>query len=579
MKSILSIACLCLFTGLSVFSQELNHAELDAYFNSLEERNEAMGSLTLSKNGKLIYQRAFGKSYIQGDEERAADANTHYRIWSITKTYTATMVLQLVEEGKLSLETRLKDFYPQIPHAEKITIEQMLRHRSGIHDFIQNDTEEEWDTYIDEPRDEAFMLPHIAEYAPDFEPDEDFRYSNSNYLLLGYIIGRLDSGNYESSLAKRIAAKAELRDTYFKVEGLDDLENKAYSYRWEGEWNEVDEGSFSGNIPGGAGGIVSTTADLNKFIEALFGGKLLSDSSLKKMMEAEGFYGLGLMQMADELGKGFGHTGGNIASESSLFYYPDDSLSIAYCSNGILIWKGEILRNVRKIYLGQAFGISMNRELQAFFILGFISLLFGLIYIRGKWRDRSMLLCGYFFVALLWGGTFIGGYLAGAYDHIREGIGSLEAFYSSSGTFMGGLNFLLAGLMALLFISLYRIGKRSGISSIPLFPLLLVTISMAGSSLFPHPHKLYTLFANIIVFSALGPLLALILWRKKELRQMRLISMISLILMLVSFGVLLSRSSNPQFVAEYFGLIQRILYLGLSLWVIGVSLTFAKHSQ
>ena len=577
MKSILSIALLLSIMGSSAFCQTLDRDLLDAYFHSLEKRNEAMGSIALSKNGILIYSRAFGNRSMGKEQVLASDEGTHYRIWSITKMYTACMILQLVEEGKLSLETRLDEFYPQIPHAASITIRHMLQHRTGIHDFTQNDTEEDWDTYLNGPFDEAFMVPHIAEYAADFAPDKDFRYSNSNYLLLGYIIEKVDSGNYETSLANRISEKAGLNHTFYKATGLDELENKAYSYRWEGQWEEVDEGTFSGHIPAGAGGIISTAADLNKFIDALFEGKLLADSSLKMMMDAKGFYGLGLMQINNELGMGYGHTGGNIASESSLFYYPNERLSIAYCTNGIAKWKGEILRDVRKIYRGESFGISMNRELQALIILGFFFL--GFIYSRGKWRDATWLLSGYLFVGLLWTGVFVGGYLLGDYDPIREGLGSLEAFYSASGSFMGGVNFTLAGLSIVLFVSLYRFGKKDSFSLIPLFPLFFVAISLTGSSLFPHPHQLYTLFANLIIFSGLGPLLAVIFWRKKELKKMRLISLISLILMISSFAILLSRSAYPQFVAEYFGLIQRMLYIGLSLWILGLNFTFGKHLQ
>jgi len=190
-----------------------------------------------------------------------------------------------------------------------------------------------------------------------------------------------------------------------------------------------------------------------------------------------------------------------------------------------------------------------------------------------------MLMSGYLFVGLLWIGVFVAGYLQTNYDHIRDTLGSLEEFYSASGSFMGGVNFTLSGLSIVLFISLYRIGKKEKISIIPLLPLFCLTISLVGSSLFPHPHSLYVLFANLIIFTGLGPLLALFFWRGKELKQMRLISLISLILMISSFMILLSRSSNPQFVAEYFGLIQRLLYVGISLWLIGLGATFAKHSQ
>jgi CubicO group peptidase (beta-lactamase class C family) len=344
----LKLAFLLLFVIASkpIYSQSLNTKKLDELFNSLEKRNEAMGSITISKNGKILYNRAIGYRYVSNDIKILADSATNYRIWSITKTYTAVMILQLAEEGELSLQTTLDNFYPNIPNSNIITIQNMLDHKSGIHDFVQNDTSEDWDTYIKEPLTHEFMVKNISQYNPDFQPGKQFQYSNSNYLLLGYIIEKLDNNLYEISLSNRISSKIGLTSTYFGVNALDTVENKAYSYQFDKQWKKFDEGDFSGLIPAGAGGIVSTTTDMSIFIEGLFTGKLISESGLKEILNIKDSYGLGIMKIPFENTYSYGHTGGYIASESSLFYYPKDSITIAYCTNGIVLRKEEILNHV-----------------------------------------------------------------------------------------------------------------------------------------------------------------------------------------------------------------------------------------
>lgn len=560
------------------FGQDLNKDKLDELFNSLEKRNEAMGSITISKNGKVLYNRAIGHRLLSDNLKIPADLETNYKIWSITKTYTSVMILQLMEEGMLSLDTTLDQFYPQIPNANSITIKHMLNHRSGIHDFTQNDPDDDWNTQMKEFPTHEFMVRNISKYKPDFPPNEDWRYSNSNYLLLGYIIEKIDGQLYEESLSKRISSRIGLLSTHFSYYGLNNLENKAFSYQFENEWKEFDEGGFSGRIPAGAGGIVSTTTDMARFMEGVFSLKLISEKSLNQMLAGEDSYRLGIMKTHFENHEGFGHTGGYIASESSLFYYPKDSLTIAYCTNGINFPKVEILNYVLKIYHKQPFAVSMNRM-----TLGLIILCIGLLFFVGfysKLKDiptnQTILVLGFTITSLFWLGVLISGFLSGNYNHLRGPITVLDFFYSNSGTFMASVQLIISILLVPFLLGLYKVSKSKKFNFIPILPIIFIAISMAGTSLFPLPNKLHPFFANIILASALGPLLAIILWRKKEQLKIRLHSGVSLLPMLIAIGLFISRPSIPEFVSNYFGLIQRLLYLGLTFWLVSLSLSFFK---
>src|SRR5688572_9485962 len=113
-----TVLTLALFTA--GHAQTLDKAKLDQFFDRLAEKNKAMGSLTIAKDGNVIYTRAIGYSQINGTEKKPLTAVSRFRIASITKTYTAVMILQLVEEGKLKLTDTLDNFFPQVPNARKI---------------------------------------------------------------------------------------------------------------------------------------------------------------------------------------------------------------------------------------------------------------------------------------------------------------------------------------------------------------------------------------------------------------------------------------------------------------------------
>src|SRR5689334_12776411 len=175
-------------------AQTLDKAKLDQFLDRLSEKNKGMGSLTLAKNGNVIYSHSFGYRQINGNEKKPLTAETKYRIASITKMFTSVMIFQLVEEKKLRLTDPLDKFFPQIPNAARITIGQMLTHRSGIHDM---EADGSWGK---QARTREEIVARIAQGKPDFEPDAMHKYSNAGYILLGYIVEKVDGKSYQEAL-------------------------------------------------------------------------------------------------------------------------------------------------------------------------------------------------------------------------------------------------------------------------------------------------------------------------------------------------------------------------------------------
>jgi D-alanyl-D-alanine carboxypeptidase len=333
----------------SGYAQTIDNAKLDLLFDRLLEKNKGMGSITIAKDGKVLYTRSFGYGQITETMKKPLSEVTRYRIASITKTYTAVMIFQLVEEGKLKLNDHLDKFFPQIPNASKITIAHILSHRSGIPELT---VEAGWRM---QPRTHEEIVAEIAKGKPVFEPDSQHLYSNSGYVLLGYIVEKVGGQQYQEVLKQRITAKIGLKDTYMGVGKPNVGNNESLSYRYMGKWEEAPEMDLS--IPAGAGAIISTTADMAKFIQALFDLKLVSKSSLDQMKTMRDGEGMGMEPFSFAGRTLYGHTGGSNVSGAWLAYEPNEKVAMAYTTNAKIIPVSDIIAAVFDIYWNKPYEV------------------------------------------------------------------------------------------------------------------------------------------------------------------------------------------------------------------------------
>lgn len=287
----------------------------------------------------------------------------------------------------------------------------------------------------------------------------------------------------------------------------------------------------------------------------------------------DGFYGMGMHLLAGEDRTGIGHGGDIDASQSMLAYYPEDSLAIAYCTNGIVYRKENIINHVLRIYHGEPFGISFNRYLLAA-ILFLISAI-AIVYIRSEVTAadtvKVYISLGIAIPLIYWLSTLVAGYLYGNYDHLKEPPYMLHSFYSRSGNFMSAIKLLISVLLGCFLIYAAKICKKANISVLPLIPHIGILVSMTGIVLCPEPHALQPLFGNLILPAILSPLLAIVCWRKQSLIHIRWSSALSFLLMLTPMLLILQRPAFPDLVYNYFGLLISFFYLGWSVWIIAFS--------
>lgn len=314
------------FLAISAIAQTPAKASLESYFNALETNNKFMGSVAVSQNGKTIYTRSTGFSDV--DKGLKSNENTKFRIGSISKTFTAVLLFKAAEENKLKLTDKLDKYFPTVPNAAKISIASLLNHHSGIHNFT-NDPE--YMSYMSQPKTEAEMVAIIAKAPADFEPDSKAAYSNSNYVLLSYILEKAYKKPYKTILDEKIVKPLGLKNTTYGSK-TNSANNEAYSYSYTGKWAKEDETDMS--IPMGAGAIVSTPTDLSRFIEGVFTGKIISAASLEQMKTAKDGYGMGMFPAPFAAKKGFGHDGSIDGFTSMLVYFPEEKTTIAIVNNG-----------------------------------------------------------------------------------------------------------------------------------------------------------------------------------------------------------------------------------------------------
>lgn len=335
------VAFLFIAFSLNSFGQsETKYKKIDSLLTYLASNNKFMGSVSIQESDKIVFEKNYGFADVKNKIK--ADASTRYKIGSITKMFTSVVIFQLIEEKKLTLDTKLSKFFPSIKNSENITIDNLLTHSSGIYSFTDD---ADYSEYAKLPKTRSELMKKIKAGNPNFEPNEKSEYSNSNFVLLGWIIEDLTKKTYAQNIDLRIIKKLGLSNTGFSGNS----KNEAISYNWTGKnWEPAQKEDMS--IPGGAGAILSTSSDLTKFINGLFAGKLIQPISLTTMTEVERGFGKGIFTMPFGERKFYGHTGGIENFTSTLGFYPKDKFSVALLDNGQGYGMNDVMIGILSIY-------------------------------------------------------------------------------------------------------------------------------------------------------------------------------------------------------------------------------------
>ena len=249
--------------------------KIDQLMSLYSEYNQFNGTVLVAENGKVIYKKGFGMANMEWNIPNQPD--TKLRLGSVSKQFTALLILQLMEEGKLKLNVPITTYLPDYPktNGDRITIHHLLTHSAGILNYtsIPNFMK----TQSRNPYTPGEFVKTFADKPLEFTPGEKFSYSNSGYFVLGYIIEKITGKTYEQCLQERIFTPLNMTNTgYDNSEVI--LKNRASGYEKNG--NQYVNASFLDmSIPYAAGSLYSTVEDLYLWDQALYTDKLLSAKS------------------------------------------------------------------------------------------------------------------------------------------------------------------------------------------------------------------------------------------------------------------------------------------------------------
>ncbi|MBW4045173.1 MAG: beta-lactamase family protein [Acidobacteria bacterium] len=285
--------CACVLSCASTEAQDPNSAaikaRLDEVVKSYTVGNAFMGAVLVASGDQVLLDKGYGEANLEWNIPNAPDVK--FRLGSLTKQFTATLVLLLQQEGRLHLEDPVNKYLPDAPKTwERITLANLLGHTSGIPNFTDD---KEFETWRMNPHTSAEELAFFRDKPLGFEPGTKFAYSNSNYEVLGLVIEKASGQKYGDLLRERIFQPLGMHDTGLDTDELI-LPKRAQGYM-KGKDGLVRARSESMSVPWAAGSIYSTTGDLLLWEHGLFGGKVLNQASLQVMTTAgKGDYGLGV---------------------------------------------------------------------------------------------------------------------------------------------------------------------------------------------------------------------------------------------------------------------------------------------
>jgi CubicO group peptidase (beta-lactamase class C family) len=322
------IAAILLTIALAPMCFAQDAARMEQIVRLYTDGKQFMGTVLVAKDGKIVFDKAYGSADLEWNVPNAPD--TKFRLGSITKQFTAASILLLEERGKLSTDDLVKKHMPDAPAAwDKITIYHVLTHTSGIPSFTSFP---DYRPTQGQPTTPEKLVARFRDKPLDFEPGEKWNYSNSGYVLLGYLIEKISGQKYKDFVQENIFKPLAMNDS-----GYDS--NTAIIPRRAAGYTPTPAGPRNADyidmtIPLSAGALYSTTHDLLLWEEGLFGGKVISAASLKKMTTPfKQDYAFGLSVHTVNGHKVIEHGGGIDGFNTHLSYYPDDKLTVVALAN------------------------------------------------------------------------------------------------------------------------------------------------------------------------------------------------------------------------------------------------------
>jgi len=336
-----------LLTCMPAFSQNTALAsKVEAYLKPLLDEDLISGSVLIAKGDAVLVSRGFGPA--NREYNQPCTPETRFRLASVSKQFTATAIMMLEEAGKLSVEDSLSQYIPDYPRGGEITLHHLLTHTSGVINYSRLE-----DHY------RVWCMPHTLEQVIDrfkqkplqFNPGERWAYSNSGYVLLTYIIEKVSGLTYEEYLKQHIFKPLDMAHS-----GVD-RHTAVIPKRATGHYNDgqgiVQAPYLDMAYTSGAGGLYATTGDLYKWDRALYGERLISESSKKRMFTPyKAKYGYGWFITEMDGHRLIEHRGGLNGFLTQIYRFVDDDVVVITLFNYVSTFTRQVNRDLAALALG-----------------------------------------------------------------------------------------------------------------------------------------------------------------------------------------------------------------------------------
>ena len=303
-------------------------SQMDSVCKLFETSGKFMGSVLVARGEHVVFHKSYGSADLEWNVPNTQA--TKFRIGSMTKQFTAAAVLILEEQDKLKIEDPIKNYLPDSPPAwDSITIYHVLTHTSGL-PRINNVYEAPKLKFF--PVTPEQRIAKLRNKSLEFTPGSQFKYCDSGYILLGYLIEKVSGESYQEFIQKNIFSRLGMNDSGYDS-NTDIIPRRANGYS-PGPKGIQNAEFIHMSVPFSSGGLYSTTGDLLRWELGLFGGKLLTAESLEKMMTPyKGEYGLGLHIKTSHGQKRISYGGEIEGFSTCIAYYPDSRITIIALAN------------------------------------------------------------------------------------------------------------------------------------------------------------------------------------------------------------------------------------------------------
>jgi CubicO group peptidase (beta-lactamase class C family) len=336
-------------------------ASMDAYVQAHVKVNHFSGAVLVARGGQVIFEKGYGPADAEWDIPNTPQ--TKFRLGSVTKQFTAAAILLLQEQGKLSVQDPVCRFIAPCPEAWKpITVHHLLTHTSGIPNLTDFP---DYRSTMGLPSPAAKTIERFSGKPLDFEPGSTFKYSNSGYIVLGFIVEKASAAPYAAFVSERILKPLQMADS-----GYDDpaavLPRRASGYGLDGD--RLKNASYIDmTVPGGAGALYSTVEDLLKWDQALYGDRLLSAASREAMFTPfKQNYAYGWTVAAPSPAtfgrRQIAHGGSINGFASYIARFPDDKVTVVVLSNLESARPAPIARDLAAIVFGESYETPVLRQ-------------------------------------------------------------------------------------------------------------------------------------------------------------------------------------------------------------------------